>query len=110
MSTQGMRFIRSALATTAAETERRQPMVGQRGKRFAAFAPNSYNADAHTVEAALSAGSPVRRFYFTEELEISAAAIDLTRATAGLVPLLDAHNQFEADAVLGTVANVRVVG
>src|SRR4051795_3112416 len=103
-----MRFFRSISSSTTAEAERRQPMIGERGTRFAGFAPNSYNADTRTVEAVLSAGSAVRRYYFTEELEISAAAIDLGRAIAGLVPLLDAHNQYEADAVLGAVSNVRV--
>jgi HK97 family phage prohead protease len=107
MSTAGMEFIRSA---AAAEADRRQPMVGYRGNRFAQFAPNSYSADAHSVAAVLSAGSAVRRSFFTEELEVSAAAVDLSRAVAGLVPLLDAHNQCEADAVIGTVSNVRVSG
>src|SRR4051812_18355131 len=100
-----MTFHRSSAAAAA---DHRQPMAGFKGDRFASFAPNSYNGDARTVEAVLSAGSSVRRFYFTEELEISAAAIDLARVKAGLVPLLDSHNQFEADAVLGTVSNVRV--
>lgn len=85
-------------------------MADFRGERFAGFAANSYNADAHTVEAVLSAGSPVRRYHFIEELEVTSAAVDLTRAGAGLVPLLDCHNQFETDAVLGGVSNVRVKG
>lgn len=88
--------------------ERRQPQVGGRGQRFAGFAPGSYNAETRTVDAVLSAGSPVRRYYFTEELEISAAAIDLTRVERGICPLLDAHNQYSASGVAGSVSNVRI--
>jgi HK97 family phage prohead protease len=88
--------------------ERRQPMAGFQGQRLMGFAPNSYSADTRSVEAVLSAGSPVRRYYFTEELEVSADAIDLGRAVTGMVPLLDSHNQYEAAAVLGTVSNVRI--
>lgn len=88
--------------------ERRQPQVGGRGQRAAAFAPGSYNADARTVDAVLSAGSPVRRYYFTEELEISDAAIDLNRVERGLCSLLDAHNQYSVSGIGGTVTNVRI--
>ncbi|MFX7800733.1 hypothetical protein ABTK24_19765, partial [Acinetobacter baumannii] len=51
-----------------APEERRQPQVGGRGHRALTVSPESYDATARTVEAVLSAGSPVRRYYFTEEL------------------------------------------
>ncbi|WP_155263065.1 prohead protease/major capsid protein fusion protein [Sphingomonas segetis] len=108
MSTAGMNFIRSAAAAASSELERRQPMAGASGKRFAGFSPNSYDADNRSVEAILSVGAAVQRLFYVEELAITGEAIDLTRAAAGLVPLLDAHNRFETDAVLGTVSNVRV--
>ena len=92
----------------AAEGERRQPMAGFQGRRFAGFSAASYDATARTVEAVLSTGSEVRRYYFTEELEISDEAIDLGRVERGLVCLLDAHNQWETGAVLGQVSNVRI--
>lgn len=92
----------------AGDDERRQPMAGFQGQRLMGFTPDSYSADSRTVEAVLSAGSAVRRYYFTEELEISPEAVDLTRAATGMVPLLDSHNQYEAAAVLGTVSNVRI--
>jgi HK97 family phage prohead protease len=118
------RFTRAAmLAALAAPTlltrnaptgidpdERRQPMAGFQGHRLMGFAPGSYNSDTRTVEAVLSSGSAVRRYFFTEELEISPTAVDLARAVSGLVPLLDSHDQFEADAVIGNVSNVRVEG
>ena len=89
-------------------SERSQPQVGGRGTRDLAVTPESYNPASRTVEAILSAGSAVRRFYFTEELEISAEAIDLGRVTAGICPLLDTHNQYELNAVIGRISNVRI--
>lgn len=89
-------------------SERRQPMAGFQGTRLATVEPSSYDATARTVEAVLSAGSAVRRWYFTEELEISEQAVDLGRAESGLVCLLDTHNQREADAVIGRVSDVRI--
>lgn len=88
--------------------ERRQPMVGFQGQRLAEVSASSYDAEARTVDAVLSSGAEVRRYFFSEQLEISAEAIDLGRAAAGLVCLLDSHNQREAAAVLGTVSNVRI--
>src|SRR4051812_43130076 len=85
-------------APAADPDERRQPMAGFQGQRLMGFAPDSYRADTRTVEAVLSSGSQVRRYYFTEELEISAEAVDLGRAVTGMVPLLDSHNQYEAAA------------
>lgn len=92
----------------ALEAERRAPPSDTRGSRQLSFAPGTYDATARTVEAILSSGSPVRRYAFTEELEISATAIDLSRVTAGLCRLLDTHNQWEMDAVLGTVVSARI--
>ncbi|WP_271300644.1 prohead protease/major capsid protein fusion protein [Sphingomonas sp. CV7422] len=90
--------------------ERRQPQAGGRGTRSLTLAPDSYDADAHTVEAILSTGAAVQRYYFTEELEISAEAIDLARVAGGVCPLLDTHNQYEVGAQIGRVTTVRVEG
>lgn len=92
------------------EEERRQPMAGYQGTRLASFTASSYRAESHTVEAVLSTGAPVRRFFFTEELVIEPGAVDLSRAEAGQVKLLDTHNQYEASGVIGTVSNVRIEG
>jgi HK97 family phage prohead protease len=99
------------------DDERRQPMVDDSvGRRDfmndaqVRFAPNSYDATARTIDAVISTGAQVKRFFFTEELEISPDAIDLGRATTGMVPLLDSHNQGTTAAVLGTVSNVRIEG
>ncbi|GAA0745148.1 MULTISPECIES: prohead protease/major capsid protein fusion protein [Sphingomonas] len=90
--------------------ERRQPQANGRGTRDLSLTPESYDATARTVEAVLSAGTAVRRFYFTEELEISDAAIDLGRVGAGICPLLDTHNQGRLGDVLGRITNVRIEG
>lgn len=88
--------------------EQRQPQVGGRGIRSLTVTPESYDATARTVRAILSAGTPVRRYYFTEELEISAEAIDLNRVSAGICPLLDTHNQYTVDAQLGRITDVTI--
>lgn len=101
-------LVRHAAAEAAEASERRQPMVGMQGTRLLVTATSTYDAEARTVDAVLSAGTAVRRRWFTEELEISAESIDLARVENGLVCLLDTHNQWETSAVLGRVSNVRV--
>jgi HK97 family phage prohead protease len=88
--------------------ERRQPMAGFQGERFLGVAPGSYDAKARTIEATLATTTQVKRYFFTEELEISADAVDLGRAAKGMCPLLDAHNQRDIGAVIGTLSNVRI--
>ena len=79
-------------------------------QRRASIPLNSYDAKARTAEAVLSAGSAVKRWGFIEKLEISRSAIDLSRAEQGLVSLLDTHNAYELDAVLGSVRSIRIEG
>lgn len=74
----------------------------------AAFQPTSYNADRRTIEAVLSTGARVRRWGVIEELAISADAVDLGRVALGQVRLLDHHNAYERDAVLGVVVEARI--
>lgn len=78
--------------------------------RSADLTPSTYDESARTVEAVLSTGSRVRYSWMIEELEISDDAIDLGRADSGQVKLLDSHNRWEIEAILGTVSNVRVDG
>lgn len=98
---------RSAPATDEVE-ERRQPQTGGRGERSLTVTPDSYDAAARTVEVVLSAGTGVRRYYFTEELEISVEAIDLARVAGGVCPLLDTHNQYSLSGVIGRVLSTRI--
>ncbi len=98
---------RSAPPTDEAE-ERRQPQTGGRGERSLTVTPDSYDSAARTVEVVLSAGTGVRRYYFTEELEISTEAIDLARVAGGVCPLLDTHNQYSLSGVIGRVLSTRI--
>jgi hypothetical protein len=61
-------------------------------------APGSYDANARTSKRCCRP-RPRSRYYFTEELEISADAVDLGRAAKGMCPLLDAHKQRDIAAV-----------
>lgn len=70
--------------------------------------PASYNAEARTVEAVFSTGARVRRFGAYEELDMSAAAVDLSRALAGTVPLLDSHRSDSVDNAIGWVIAARL--
>jgi hypothetical protein len=75
-------------------------LVGPRGwsataidKRFISTTPSSYDADSRTVEAVLSKGSPVARFYGTEVLRIDSKSVVLDRLASGGIPILDSHQQ-----------------
>jgi len=78
--------------------------------RQAGLTPGSYNEESRSVEAVLSRGTAVQRWGYVESLEISAAAIDLSRVSSGLVNLLAVHDRWELDKILGTVTNVRIEG
>lgn len=93
-------------APAAGEDRRAHPPTGPQS-RFAAFTPSTYSAEARTVELVLSTGAAVDRHYFVEELEISAAAVDIGRVAQGVVPLLDSHNRWGINANLGTIVAVR---
>jgi HK97 family phage prohead protease len=73
--------------------------------RFAGGSPTSYNERDHTAECVISSGAEVTRVYGKEILEISRAAIDLSRMP---VPLLDSHNQASIDNVLGVIESAWV--
>ena len=82
----------------------RRPPITQ--TRFAATEIASYDAAAHSVEAVLSVGAPVKREYGIEVLTITPSAIDLSRAKSGLVPIIDSHQIAGINNVLGRVTNV----
>jgi phage head maturation protease len=71
--------------------------------RFADVTPSSYDAKARTVEAVLSMGSPVTRFYGTEVLRIHPDAVDLNRMKSSGIMLLDSHQQTGLNNALGRV-------
>lgn len=81
-----------------------------RGTREASFVSSTYDAQAHTVEVILSAGTRVQRWYGYEELLIDPAAVNISRVAAGLCNALDSHDAYEIDAILGQVQSVRFEG
>lgn len=67
--------------------------------RAATFAPDTYDAEANTIEVVLSTGADVQRAGYVERLPIANANL---RNIAG-APVLDAHNQGSTRAVLGVI-------
>jgi phage head maturation protease len=78
---------------------------GQIETRFVNTTPSSFDADSRSVNAVISTGSPVLRFYGIEELRISENAIDTSRVTSGQCPLLDSHQSDGISHALGRVSS-----
>jgi HK97 family phage prohead protease len=74
------------------------------------FAPTSYDAKTRTVRGVFAAGSPVRRWGYVETLSMDPAAIDLSRVGQGQCKLLDSHNAYSIDAILGVVEEAKIEG
>lgn len=75
--------------------------------RFAQLQPSSYSSERRTVEAVLSTGARVSRWGIIEELAIGPDAVDLTRVSLGQVRILDHHNAYSRDAILGVLTDAR---
>ena len=75
-------------------------------KRLQNLTPATYNETDRTVEAVLSRGSPVQRFYGTERLEISRSAVDLSRMANSGISVLDSHQQASITNSLGKLSRV----
>jgi phage head maturation protease len=70
--------------------------------RFADAKPSSFDAASRTVDCCISMGSPVTRFYGTEVLRITPAAVGLGRMLGGsIIPLLDSHQAAGINNALG---------
>jgi len=75
-------------------------------KRVQNLSPATYDEVDRTVDAVLSRGSPVARFYGTERLEISRTAVDLSRMKASGIFVLDSHVQASINSSLGRLVRV----
>lgn len=82
-------------------------LAGQVQRRFAKFAPTTYDAASRSVEATFSTGARRQTWYGFEELEVSPAACDITRVALGQVKALDHHNDRQIDAIVGSVSEAR---
>lgn len=82
-------------------------------QRFSRAAPISFNAAQRTLEVVFSTGAAVSRrdwwtgTPFTEVLEISETAIDLSRLKAG-APVLNTHAAYDLSGMVGVVEAARV--
>lgn len=76
---------------------------------------SSVNGDARTFECVWTTGAPVRRFdwvswaYYMEELSLDPAHIRMGRMESG-APLLNTHQQWELEGVLGVVDRAWLAG
>jgi phage head maturation protease len=83
-------------------------LIERREQRFAdaASTPLTYDEGNRSVDAVLSRGSPVTRFYGSEVLRIDPKSVILDRIVAGGIPLLNSHAQNDINSVLGRVTRV----
>ena len=77
--------------------------------RLATLQPATFNAEARTVEVVWTTGAGVKRYdwnageYYTEELEVSTSAIDMSRLSSGAAPVLNSHGTWSLDDQIGVV-------
>lgn len=82
------------MMTTALET-RRAPAIG--------FVPQTFDADAGTVDVTLTTGAPVQRGGHIEVLAIGPENVEFAQR----IPLLDSHRQTSIADIKGSVSNIR---
>lgn len=80
--------------TTVLET-RRAPTIG--------FVPQTFDADAGTVDVTLTTGAPVQRGGHMEVLAIGPENVEFAQR----IPLLDSHRQQSIADIKGSVSNIR---
>jgi len=72
--------------------------------RLLAVQPQTFDKENRTVTATISKGSPVKREYGIERLEISKQAIDLSRVIAQIAPVLNSHRYDSVLDALGVIS------
>jgi hypothetical protein len=99
--------------TPAPPETRREPQAML--AREVRFAPSTFDAEARTVEVVFTTGADVlRRDWWTgeqyiERLEVSEAAVDLSRLNAGAA-VLDSHSSWALRDVIGVVERAWIEG
>ena len=81
--------------------------------RSATVRPTTWNPETREVEVVFATSNRVRVFLpgigaAFEELEIGAAAMDLSALRSGNAPVLDAHRQDRATAIIGRVVSATI--
>lgn len=77
-------------------------------RRSERFEPRTFDADADTVEAVFATETPVDRYYGTETLQCSEAAIDRSQLIGA--PVLDSHNQRSTQSIVGRIESAIIEG
>jgi hypothetical protein len=72
-------------------------------QRLVTTSPSSLDQKTRSVNAIVSTGAAVARFYGTEVLEISHASVDVSRVLSGMCPLLDSHQAGSIQNAIGRV-------
>lgn len=84
-------------------------------RRAVSLRPNTFDANARTVEVVWTTGADVERRdawtgeTYVERLRVSAHAIDLSRLNAG-APVLDSHQGYALAGVVGVVERAWIAG
>lgn len=84
--------------------------------RLATLQPDTFNAEARTVEVVWTTGARVRRYdwwegeHYEEELEVSSAAVDLARLSSGAAPVLNSHRTGDLSSQIGVVERAWIDG
>lgn len=100
------------------ETVREAPASLPMQTRLSPLTRESVNVDARTVDVVFTTGASVRRMRWTgwdtavpfdEVLEVSRAAIDLSRLEAG-APALDSHSTWSSHSQVGVVERAWIEG
>lgn len=79
---------------------------GQIETRLASISAKTYSKSDRCVDAVISRGSPVKRFYGVETLRIHKDAVMMDRMKSGGIPVLDSHRQDSITSALGRVSKV----
>lgn len=90
--------------------EMKRKIMLQKQTRVATFVPSTIDEEKRTVEVVWTTGAPVTRYDwvngqpvpYTEVLEVSDKAIDLTRLNNG-APFINMHESYSLDKVIGVV-------
>jgi HK97 family phage prohead protease len=72
-------------------------------QRFVSTSPSSLDEKTRSVNAIISTGQPVARFYGLEVLEISQGSVDTSRVLSGQCPVLDSHQSNSIQHAIGRV-------
>lgn len=92
----------------------REAIKIQSMRRSFSIVPESINLEERTVEIVWTTGARATQFnyefggYFTEELEVSANAINMERLSSGAAPYLNMHDAWSLCSILGVIAKAWV--